>query len=76
VSGFGGYAHDAMTLVAEALKASDGDRQKVRDALENIKDHVGVTGRFSFSPEDHNGLTSSAFVMVEIKNQTWNLLTD
>ncbi|ACN17732.1 Extracellular ligand-binding receptor [Desulforapulum autotrophicum HRM2] len=76
VSGFGGYAHDAMTLVAEALKASDGDRQKVRNALENIKDHVGVTGRFSFSPEDHNGLTSSAFVMVEIKNQTWNLLTD
>lgn len=76
MSGFGGYAHDAMTLIAEALKGSDGNRKKVRDALENIKDHVGVTGRFSFTPEDHNGLTPGAFVMVEIKNQTWNLLTD
>lgn len=76
MSGFGGYAHDAMTLLAEALKGSKGDRQKVRDALENIKDHVGVTGRFSFTAQDHNGLTPEAFVMVEIKNQTWNLLTE
>jgi branched-chain amino acid transport system substrate-binding protein len=76
VSGFGGYAHDAMSLLAEALKDSNGERQKVRNALENIKDHVGVTGRFSFTPEDHNGLTPEAFVMVEIKNQTWHLLTN
>lgn len=74
VSGFGGYAHDAMTLLAAALKGSNGDKQRIRDALETMENHVGVTGQFSFSPEDHNGLDSSAFVMVEIKNGTWKLL--
>jgi branched-chain amino acid transport system substrate-binding protein len=74
VSGFGGYAHDAMTLLVAALKGSNGDKQQIRDRLETLENHVGVTGRYSFSPKDHNGLSASAFVMVEIKNKTWNLL--
>ncbi len=75
VSGFGGYAHDAMTLLVAALKGSNGDKKQIRDRLETLENHVGVTGRYSFSPKDHNGLSASAFVMVEIKNNTWNLLT-
>jgi len=74
VSGFGGYAYDAMNLLAGALKGSDGDKNKIREALENTKGYVGATGEFNFSKEDHNGLTPAAFVMVEIKNGTWSLL--
>ena len=74
VSGFGGYAYDAVQLLAKALKGSDGDRAKIRDALESITKHVGVTGEFNFSPADHNGLSPDAFVMVEIKDGTWKLL--
>ncbi len=74
VSGFGGYAYDAVQLLAKALKGSDGDKAKIRDALESITKHVGVTGEFNFSPADHNGLSPDAFVMVEIKDGTWKLL--
>lgn len=74
VSGFGGYAYDAMNLLAAALKGSDGDKNKIRDALEATQGHVGATGEFNFSKEDHNGLSPAAFVMVEIKDGAWKLL--
>ncbi len=74
VSGFGGYAYDAVNLLAGALKGSGGDQQKIRDNLEATKGYVGATGEFNFTPQDHNGLSPDAFVMVEIKNGTWTLL--
>ena len=74
VSGFGGYAFDAMNLLTGALKGSGGDKAKIRQALEDTRGHIGATGEFSFSAEDHNGLSPSAFVMVEIKNGTWKLI--
>jgi len=74
VSGFGGYAFDATELLAKALKGSDGKRDKIRDNLEKITGHVGVTGTFSFSPQDHNGLGEDAFVMVQIQKGAWKLL--
>lgn len=74
VSGFGGYAFDAMQLLEKAMKGSGGDKQKIRDALEGIQGHVGVTGEFNFSDKDHNGLSPSAFVMVEIAEGTWKLI--
>jgi len=74
VSGFGGYAYDAMYILAEALRGSEGDRAKIRDGIEKVTGHVGVSGTFNFSPEEHNGLGADAFVMVEIENGTWKLL--
>jgi branched-chain amino acid transport system substrate-binding protein len=74
VSGFGGYAYDAMQMLAKALKDSEGDKKKIRDGLEKISGHTGVTGTFNFSPEDHNGLGADAFVMVRIEKGTWKLL--
>lgn len=74
VSGFGGYAHDAVRLVAQALKGTGGDKRKIRDNLETIKNFVGITGTFNFTPEDHNGLGADAFVMVRIKDGGWQLL--
>jgi branched-chain amino acid transport system substrate-binding protein len=74
VSGFGGYAWDAMGLLEIALKGTDGDRVKIRDNLEAIDNYLGVTGTFDMSAKDHNGLGQDAFVMVEIRNGTWKLL--
>lgn len=74
VSGFGGYAYDAMRMLAEALKGSGGDRAKVRDNLEKLHNQVGVSGVFNFSAEEHNGLGPDAFVMVEISEGAWKLL--
>jgi branched-chain amino acid transport system substrate-binding protein len=74
VSGFGGYAYDAVRMLAEALKNSNGDKGKVRQALEEIKDFVGVSGVFNLSKTEHNGLRPDAFVMVQIRNRTWELI--
>jgi branched-chain amino acid transport system substrate-binding protein len=74
VSGFGGYAYDAVMILAAALKNSNGDKEKIREAIENTTNYVGVSGIFNFSKTDHNGLSPEAFVMVEIKDGKWELL--
>ncbi len=76
VSGFGGYAYDAMQLLAKALAGTDGDPDKVRANLEQITGHVGVSGVFNFSPSDHNGLGADAFVMVRIQDGKWELIEE
>ena len=68
VSTFGGYAHDALLLVVDAIKRAGGtDKQKLRDAIETTNGFVGVSGIYKMSPSDHMGLEVSSFRMVEIK---------
>lgn len=74
VSGFGGYSYDAINLLAEAMKGTNGDKKQIRENMEKIQNHVGISGIFNFSKTDHNGLNPSAFVMVRIKNGTWELV--
>ena len=73
-SSFGGYAFDGINLLAAAMKGTDGDKNKIRSNLEQIKGHVGISGTFNFSATDHNGLAPDAFVMVRIQNGTWELV--
>src|SRR5690606_30100174 len=73
LSSFGGYAWDALYLVADALKAVGPDKAKIRDYLENKKNFVGQHGVFNFSPDDHNGLSKDAFQMVIVKDGDWVL---
>jgi branched-chain amino acid transport system substrate-binding protein len=69
VSTFGGHAYDALMVVVEALKkAGAPDREKVRDAIENLQGFVGTAGVFNFSPTDHTGLDLSAFEMLTVKD--------
>jgi branched-chain amino acid transport system substrate-binding protein len=69
VSTFGGHAYDALLVVVEALKkAGTTDRDKVRDAMENLRGVVGTAGIFNFSAEDHTGLGLDAFEMLTVKN--------
>jgi branched-chain amino acid transport system substrate-binding protein len=73
-SSFGGYAYDAMMMLAQALERAGADQAKIRNALEQTKNYVGVSGIFNMSPEDHNGLTSEAFVMVKIEKGDFKLI--
>jgi branched-chain amino acid transport system substrate-binding protein len=69
VSSFGGHGYDAFMVVVEGLKAAkSSDREKVRDAIENLKGYVGTAGVFNFSPRDHTGLTLEAFEMLTVKD--------
>jgi len=72
VSGFGGYAYDALYLVADALKAVGPDKAKIRDYLETkVKNWPGVSGIFTLSSQDHTGLGKDAFEMIFVKNGDW-----
>jgi branched-chain amino acid transport system substrate-binding protein len=75
ISTFGGHAWDAVMLVAQAIRdGKSAEPAAIRDALEKIRGFWGTAGEFSFSPEDHNGLTDDAFVMVRISKGDWELL--
>jgi branched-chain amino acid transport system substrate-binding protein len=67
-SAFGGYAYDALNMVAAAVRTGGTDRARVRDALEGLRNFTGVGGVFSFSPEDHNGLDIDSFAMMTVKD--------
>ena len=50
---FAALAYDTFMLVAEAIKEADStDTSKVREALINRKDCLGVTGKTSFTSEN------------------------
>ncbi|MEJ2091204.1 MAG: ABC transporter substrate-binding protein [Syntrophobacterales bacterium] len=75
-SSFGGYAYDAFNILKMAVEKAGADKAKVRDAIENTKNYVGVSGVFNMSKDDHNGLTPDAFVMVKIEGGEFKLLAD
>lgn len=69
VSTFGGYGFDGLMVGLDAVKrAGSTDKEKVRDALEQTKGFVGVSGVYTMSPTDHGGLDISALRMVTIKD--------
>ncbi len=75
-STFGGHAYDAFMILVKALEKSGNDKDKLRDAIENMKGFVGTGGVFNFSAADHNGLDMSAFEMLTVKNGKFALLKE
>ena len=73
VSTFGGHAYDALLIVTEALKIAGNDRDRLRDAIESLKNLPGTGGVFSFSRSDHNGLGMDSIVMVTVKDGQFTL---
>jgi len=68
-STFGGHTYDALYILVEAIKKAGGaDKEKVRDAIENLKGFVGIAGVFNFSQKDHNGLDLNAYEMLTVKD--------
>ncbi|MEJ2092240.1 MAG: ABC transporter substrate-binding protein [Syntrophobacterales bacterium] len=63
-----GYAWDAIMITANAMKKAGTDPNKLRDAIEQTKGYVGVSGVYNITPEDHNGLGEDSMVIVEVKN--------
>lgn len=73
-STFGGYAYDGFLLLSRAVGKGTTTAEQIRDGLERTKKLVSVSGIFSMSPKDHNGLDLSAFEMVRITRGDWELI--
>lgn len=78
---FAGYAWDALNLLRQATKSVKGEqpgtaafRAQARNALEGMKEYVGVTGVYQFSPTDHSGLGMDSLVLVRLENGNWKLV--
>lgn len=73
-STFGGHAYDAFMILVKAIEQAGPDKEKVRDAIENMRGFVGTGGVFNFSPDDHNGLGMDSFEMLTVKGGKFVLL--
>jgi branched-chain amino acid transport system substrate-binding protein len=71
---FGGHAWDAVMLLKGAIEKGGDSPAAIRDQLEKTHNFAGIGGIFSYSAQDHAGLTKDAFVLVEIKNKDWALV--
>lgn len=69
-----GYAWDAIYIVANAMKKVGTSNALLRDAIEQTKNYVGVSGIYNISPKDHNGLGTDSMVMVMIWKGQWNMV--
>lgn len=68
ISTFGGHSYDALMILDKAIAKAGLDKEKVRDAIENLTGYFGTAGEFNFSPQDHCGLRQDAFTMITVKN--------
>ncbi len=70
------YGVDAAYIVVDALKRIKGssDREKLRDAIENTRGYVGISGIYNITPKDHNGLSIDDVVLVKVVNGKWKLI--
>ncbi len=62
-----GYAWDAIMIIANAMKKAGTEPKALRQAIEETKGYVGISGIYSLTPEDHNGLDIDSLVMVQVK---------
>ena len=75
ISTFGGHAYDGLFIAIEAIeRAGSTDKEKVRAEIEKTRNFIGVDGIFNMSPQDHLGLDTDSFVMVEVQGGKWKLL--
>ncbi len=71
---YGMAAYDAVKLVAEALKGSNGDGAKVMANGEKIRNYQGLMGNYSYSRKEREGLGSSSVVWHQYKGGKLELL--
>lgn len=69
-TGFSALGYDAATMMIKAIEAAGStDPEKVRTALEGIKDLKGVTGNITVDAATHN--PSKSAVMLQYKDGQW-----
>lgn len=72
MSGFAGYAWDALGLLKAAIEdAGSTEPEAITSALEGLGEYTGVTGTFEISAQNHQGLGDGDLVMLTIEDGEW-----
>jgi len=73
INTFAGHGWDAILIITEALKRAGvgATPAELRDEIEATEGLVGTAGIFTYTVEDHNGLTPDDLTMVEIVESKW-----
>lgn len=72
MSGFAGYAWDALGLLRAAIeKSGDTTPEGIISALEGLGEYVGVTGTFEITEDDHQGLGEGDMVVLQVEDGDW-----
>jgi branched-chain amino acid transport system substrate-binding protein len=73
INTFAGHGWDAILIITEALNRAGADvtAAELRDEIEATEGLVGTAGIFTYTAEDHNGLTPDDLTMVEIIDSKW-----
>lgn len=74
MSGFAGYAWDALGILQAAMeKAGSDEPDAVNAAIEDLGEYVGVTGVYELSKDDHQGLDAEDLRLLTVKDGKWTL---
>ena len=65
---FAGNGYDAAMMIIQAVRKAGTDPEKVRDAIEAIRDHMGVTAVYTYGPSDHFGTKPESVVMLTVRD--------
>jgi branched-chain amino acid transport system substrate-binding protein len=68
--------YDTPYLIADAIKKSGPEAEKIVAHWNTLKDYPGIYGEYSFTPDEHNGYPDRQVVMVEansLKEGAFNL---
>lgn len=69
-----GYAYDALTLLRAGLeKAGKAEPEALRAALEKLQNVVGVSGVYTMTSQDHNGLHPDSLIMLIVDSGRFKL---
>ena len=73
-SQFGAAAYDAFNILVAAMQKAGTDPDKLCAAIEETRNHAGVSGVFNYSASDHGGLGKDSLVMYRVSNGAWKLI--
>lgn len=71
---YAALVYDAFTALVKMLPTAGADRDKIRQGLEGLKNHVAAAGIYTMSPTDHNGFQVESMQMLVVEKGAFKLV--
>ena len=65
------HGWDAGTILTTAMKTAGTDKTMIQSTVQATKGLVGIDGIYNYSATNHDGLTVSDMMMIQIQNGAW-----